>query len=139
MRDGVLPWVAPVRFGGPYQFSEETPLGFDQSALHHYLVKYLQQLLFAPDEPTGKADNPILKADRRWRLENRFSDAGKAIGPLLEITRTMVETQYKKISEFYDIWQDTARRQRILLLSLNITSLRAWMLWLMGIGGWRFG
>jgi hypothetical protein len=126
LSSGMLLWSSPKVLAGPYRSSEDTPLGFDLPTLQRYLVKYLLQLLFAPDDPQGNPGNPIMKAVRRWRNENRFTDDAEATAALGEITRTTVETHYEKISEFYRQWQTTARRQRILSLSSEVSSLHAW-------------
>lgn len=126
LEHGTLSWYSPALLSGPYRFSEDTPIGFDQSAFHKYLVKYLMQLLFAPDDPRGNPNNPIMKAVKRWRSENRFTDDDEALQALNEITRTMVETHFEKIKVFFEKWRTIATRQRILPLSSDIASLHAW-------------
>lgn len=126
LEHGTLRWYSPAALAGPYHYAEHTPLGFDQAAFQKYLVKYLLQLLFAPDDPRGNPSNPILKAVKRWRSENRFTDEDEASEALGEITRTMVETHFEKINVFYEEWQKTARQQRILPLCADVSSLHAW-------------
>lgn len=126
LEHGTLAWYSPAVLSGPYRFSEHTPIGFDKPSFHKYLVKYLLQLLFAPDDPRGNPNNPILKAVKRWRSENRFTDEEEAVDALNEITRTMVDTHFEKINGFFERWRNTATRQRILPLSADIASLHAW-------------
>ena len=128
LAEGSLPWIAPHLFNDPFENSVKTPLGFDASALQRALIHAISTMIFAFDEPSGPKNNPIKRAVRRWRAEDRFHTEEEVESALLEVVPSMTAQRFVSAIAYMGQWQSFARDVRVLSLNVVHDLIHCWEL-----------
>lgn len=125
LKNKKLRWSAPHVFPDPFENSADTDLGFDQSDLTKMAVRNIAAMIFSRDDPLGEA-NPIKKAVRRWRAEDRFHSEEEAVEALSELLPTMINQRFVEVEAYFKSWVRYAYNARVLCLSDCFDDMSCW-------------
>lgn len=124
LSDGALRWSAPCLFKDPFELDHHTTLNFDSRLLLTACVKNTLGLIFSRDDPKGMS--PLIKAIRRWRLEDRFDSEEEAEEVLTQLLMSMVQQREPELLGLIRGWQRYSRCVRILCLSQGHDNVSLW-------------
>ncbi|MBL4867116.1 MAG: hypothetical protein JKY67_12165 [Pseudomonadales bacterium] len=125
LKNKKLRWSAPHAFSDPFENSANTPLGFDQNDLTNMAVRSIASMIFARNDPLGEA-NPIKKAVRRWRAEDRFHSEEEAVEALSELLPTMIAQRFVEVETYFRSWVRYAYNARVLCLCDSFDDMGCW-------------
>ena len=115
LTDASLRWSAPSLFNDPFELDHHSKLNFDSRTLLIACVKSTLGMIFSRDDPKGSS--PLLKAVRRWRVEDRFDSEEEAQDVLSELLLSMVQQREPEMLSLMREWQQFSRSVRILCLT----------------------
>jgi len=110
-----LRWSAPSIFKDPFELNHRSSLNFDSKGLLVACVKNTLGLIFSRDEPVG--NSPLIKAIKRWRVEDRFDSEDEASDVLNELLRSMVQHREPEMLQIVRDWKQYSSQLRILCLT----------------------
>lgn len=124
LSESTLRWSAPCLFNDPFELNHNTSLSFDSRGLLAACVKYTLGLIFSRDDPKG--GSPLVKAIRRWRMEDRFDSEDEAQEVLTELLNSMVLHREPEMIAIMQEWQQYSSQLRILCLAESHENVSLW-------------
>lgn len=121
-----VPWLAPHLIHGPFENSAYTELGFNKVDLSEALMKTIASLVFSPEGPHLEGKNPLKRAIRRWRSEDRFHTEEEVMAVLKELLSSMIDPYFDNVTTYFNAWKAFANDIYILSLYEDHTNLACW-------------
>lgn len=120
-----LRWSSPHLFNDPFELNHTAQTDFTPDTLVKGMIKEAINLLFGPNEPTGKS-NRLVAAISRWRDEERFASEEEAEAVLNQLFGQMAQQQQETIDKYLQAWRQFSSALRICCFSDKPGNMAAW-------------
>ncbi len=124
LREQSWRWGNPDQLTDPLEPNSSWGLPFTRDELLTQLVKVVNSLIFAPDNPKGNSS--LIAAIRRWRQDKRFESQEETAGILSQLLGPMVEKRWLELEKQVEQWKHYETHLRITSFCAKPDNMLAW-------------